>query len=282
MEVFSSIISNTLRELTVNKYIKGTMALFCLLSSNFSFADSYKKGETFYDLETDQKYSGIVHGYSQDIDEGDAGSSYRVDHKSYYDFTIEVKNGKRHGTSKLYKKYVRLINGKVTVTIDRYLHTEVKFSNGIPLWIKDYQEDGSLKTATKMRNGVAERFSKNGLLVSRFEYITKGEFKARETAEVYKEFLGNTFALHGKYTAFFENGSVHRERTYNKNVAHGEFISYHENGNVLQKGHYVQGKKDGEYIYKCEDGRISTHVEYLMGDVIRTHVNHDYNYCYDS
>lgn len=263
------------------KHVRIISTIFLLLVCKSVFAESYKKGEIFYDLLSDEKYSGIVDGYSQDVDERGVGTSYQVDHKSYFDYVIEVKNGVRDGTSKLYKKYQRVINGESDKIIERYLHTEVKFVNGKILWIKEYNEDGSIRTVTKLSGGVAERYSKNGHLVSKFSYVIKGEFPYRKMSEVYKDFLGNPFAMHGEFIVFYKDGSVRKKHTYRLNQRHGSFISFHDNGSVFQKGSYAQGKMDGEYILKCEDGRLSKHAEYFMGDEVKVHVDNGSNFCWE-
>ncbi|MFM2657684.1 toxin-antitoxin system YwqK family antitoxin [Vibrio owensii] len=271
----------TPREKIVKNYFRTTLLILGMLLCSTAIADSYKKGETFYDLNTDKRYSGTVVGYSQDVDERGLGTSYQVDHKSYFDYTLEVRDGVRDGTSKLYKKYLRVINGKTDKVVERYLHTEVRFSNGKLLWAKGFREDGSIKSITKLNDGVGERFSKDGLLESRFSYVTRGEFPSRQTLEVFKDFLGNPFAMHGELSTFYKDGSVRRKYLYRMNLKHGNFVSYHENGNVFQKGNYTQGKMDGEYILKCEDGRLAKHLEYLMGDVVKTHVDKGSNFCYE-
>jgi len=61
---------------------------------------------------------------------------------------------------------------------------------------------------------------------------------------------------HGRFTAFYEDGTLASEGTYADGLESGPWRDYHRNGSLAAEGRYENGKETGEWQFWNSDGSL--------------------------
>ena len=72
----------------------------------------------------------------------------------------------------------------------------------------------------------------------------------------------------GKYTSYFQNGTIKETCRFKRGVKHGRERIYYENGNLKASGKYINGLRDGKWTTYTENGEIDRICYFEMGKEI--------------
>jgi antitoxin component YwqK of YwqJK toxin-antitoxin module len=75
----------------------------------------------------------------------------------------------------------------------------------------------------------------------------------------------NQWVRHGRFTAFYEDGTLASEGNYNHGVESGPWRDYHENGALAAEGDYENGKENGLWQFWKSDGTLEKRVRFRNG-----------------
>jgi antitoxin component YwqK of YwqJK toxin-antitoxin module len=113
--------------------------------------------------------------------------------------------------------------------------------------IREYYDDGALKSETEYRNGIKEGRS--------ISYYSSGQIQSTAT---YKN-----DRLYGEMIRYFRNGQKSSLSNFNlKGIAPMKI--WYENGQIRQEGNIVDDKMDGRWVEYFESGNISSIKFYKM------------------
>jgi len=118
------------------------------------------------------------------------------------------------------------------------------FENGNPKLVKTYR----IKSGNKVLIKEVE-FYKNGQ--KKYEGSYNGEVKE------------------GRWTFWFEDGSVWSDGFFSNGLRSGKAKVFHENGKPFYQGQYTGGKKDGEWVFYDDQGKEVNRVTFSKGELIK-------------
>jgi len=76
----------------------------------------------------------------------------------------------------------------------------------------------------------------------------------------------------GRWTTYYEDGSLCKENYYSKGLQNGKFIWYFKNGSKQQEVDLINGKKHGEDKYWNIDGTLNSITKFENGEQIEIRV----------
>lgn len=174
-------------------------------------------------------------------------------------------NGKRHGLwKKTYEGYDQLRyqgtfeHGK---EVGEFMFYKPKYGKQ-PSAIKTYSKDTDLV--------LVSYFTKKGKLIS------KGQLKDRLRTGKWEYYHNNTDAimmiehykddkLHGKKTAYFDNGNITEEYNYINGNKEGDYKLYSLNGVLLQHLNYKNDELHGAALFYSGKGEVTKKGQYKNG-----------------
>lgn len=120
------------------------------------------------------------------------------------------------------------------------------------------------KTIEKIEETYADGFPK---LVRTYQQIGNKQVVIKETyyhANHQKSMEGGikNGKRHGKWTAWYEDGTIWSEGHYNEGIDDGLKIAYHENGNKYYQGNYKNGERTGVWKFWDKEGKLIKEVQF--------------------
>lgn len=113
--------------------------------------------------------------------------------------------------------------------------------------VVDTYEDGQKKTVVVYAENGATRLEER-------MYFPTGEL------QIEGEYLNDK--RHGKWMAYYKDGTEWSENNYKDGEYHGPYKQWYPNGQLRVSGQYVEGKEVGEWLFYDEEGNIATVEEF--------------------
>lgn len=123
---------------------------------------------------------------------------------------------------------------------------------------------------TKVKEGLFQRFSPEGVLLEEAHYLADsldGErkyFSASGVLEIIEHYQNHK--IHGKFQSFYPTGQVKIEQDFVQGALTGLSIRYHLNGKVQEKVQLKDNVENGPFSEYHENGNLKTEGTYLPNE----------------